>query len=404
MKNYFFTLFVRFFVAFSGFFVFVISSKLYGAEGRGVIGFGTSIVSLFGLLLSFNLGRSFLFETKSNENLKHKLLPNYLAIHYLLIIAGIFISALFWYFNANARVIIDSKAMMAFLILVPFYVWSVNGSSIYATLNKTTKQDFVIFFQRVILLVVTLLIFKLNIQDIRVFLFIYALVLFLGTVTEMGFLGSPLKGFSQIHNIGRYISDSKYVHVDYIAFNLYPLILMVFSGLLLKLTELGKLNFLIQLVNFIFILSIVASIRMKTYVAAKGVIQYIESIKKLLLFTLIVSLISIIVIFAFLNTPFFSEHFSSFGDVLIYFMIISLAVPGYIAYQFMYPILIEYNQIHLSMKINLLILIILVSLTHPILKLYGLVGGVSLFALFYLLVLLAQLYIYKKLRPMLISN
>ncbi len=404
MKNYFFTLFVRFFVAFSGFFVFVISSKLYGAEGRGVIGFGTSIVSLFGLLLSFNLGRSFLFETKSNENLKQKLLPNYLAIHYLLIIAGIFISALFWYFNANARVIIDSKAMMAFLILVPFYVWSVNGSSIYATLNKTTKQDFVIFFQRVILVVVTLLIFKLNIQDIRVFLFIYALVLFLGTVTEMGFLGSPLKGFSQIHNIGRYISDSKYVHVDYLAFNLYPLILMVFSGLFLKLTELGKLNFLIQLVNFIFILSIVASIRMKTYVAAKGVIQYIESIKKLLLFTLIVSLISIIVIFAFLNTPFFSEHFSSFGDVLIYFMIISLAVPGYIAYQFMYPILIEYNQIHLSIKINLLILIILVSLTHPILKLYGLVGGVSLFALFYLLVLLAQLYIYKKLRPMLISN
>jgi O-antigen/teichoic acid export membrane protein len=404
MKNYFFTLFVRFFVAFSGFFVFIISSKLYGAEGRGVIGFGTSIVSLFGLLLSFNLGRSFLFETKSNENLKQKLLPNYLAIHYLLIIAGIFISALFWYFNANARVIIDSKAMMAFLILVPFYVWSVNGSSIYATLNKTTKQDFVIFFQRVILVVVTLLIFKLNIQDIRVFLFIYALVLFLGTVTEMGFLGSPLKGFSQIHNIGRYISDSKYVHVDYLAFNLYPLILMVFSGLFLKLTELGKLNFLIQLVNFIFILSIVASIRMKNYVAAKGVIQYIESIKKLLLFTLIVSLISIIVIFAFLNTPFFSEHFSSFGDVLIYFMIISLAVPGYIAYQFMYPILIEYNQIHLSMKINLLILIILVSLTHPILKLYGLVGGVSLFALFYLLVLLAQLYIYKKLRPMLISN
>lgn len=95
MKLFLFTLFVRFFVAFSGLVVFVISSKLYGAEGRGLIGFGTSIVSLFGLLLSFNLGRSFLFETKSNENLKQKLLPNYLAIHYLLIIAGIFISGMF---------------------------------------------------------------------------------------------------------------------------------------------------------------------------------------------------------------------------------------------------------------------------------------------------------------------
>ena len=195
MKNFLFTLCVRFFVAFSGLVVFVISSKLYGAEGRGVIGFGSSIVSLFGLLLSFNLGRSFLFEAKSNENLKQKLLPKYLAIHYLLIIAGIFISGMFWYLNANARVIIDSKAMMAFLILVPFYVWSVNGNSIYATLNKTTKQDFIIFLQRVVLVSAMLLIFKLNTQDIRVFLFIYALVLCFGTITEMGLLGSPLKGF-----------------------------------------------------------------------------------------------------------------------------------------------------------------------------------------------------------------
>jgi O-antigen/teichoic acid export membrane protein len=404
MKNYFFTLFSRFFVAFSGLVVFVISSKLYGAEGRGVIGFGTSIVSLFGLLLSFNLGRSFLFEAKSNENLKQKLLPNFLAIHYLLIIAGIFISGIFWYLNANARVFIDSKAMMAFLIMVPFYVWSVNGNSIYATLNKTTKQDFVIFLYRAVLVAVTLLIFKLNIPDIRVFLFVYALVICFGTIAEMVLLGSPLKGISQIHNIGRYISDSKYVHVDYLAFNIYPLILMIFSGLFLKLSELGKLNFLIQLVNFIFILSIVASIRMKTYVSAKGSIHYRESVKKLLLFTFVASVILIIVIFTFLNTRFFNEHFSSFDDVLIYFLIISLAVPGYIAYQFIYPILIEYNQIHLSMKINLLILIILVSLTHPVLRLYGLIGGVSLFALFYLLVLLAQFYLYRRLRPMLIRN
>jgi len=249
-----------------------------------------------------------------------------------------------------------------------------------------------------------LLIFKLNTQDIRVFLFIYALVLGFGTITELGLLGSRLKGISQIHNIRQYISDSKYFHIDYLAFNIYPLILMIFAGLYLKLTELGKLNFLIQLVNFIFILSIVASIKMKTYEGAKGIIHYREAIKKLFLGTFLASVISIIVIFTFLNTRFFNEHFSSFGDVLIYFLIISLAVPGYIAYQFIYPILIEYDQIHLSMKINLLILIILVSLTHPILKLYGLIGSVSLFALFYLLVLSAQFYLFRRLRPMLIRN
>jgi hypothetical protein len=249
--------------------------------------------------------------------------------------------------------------MVAFLILVPFYVWSVNGNSMYATLNKTTKQDFIIFLQRVVLIVIVLLIFKLNIQDVRLFLFAYALVLCFGTITEMGLLGSPLKGISQIHNIGRYISDSKYVHLDYLAFNIYPSILMISSGLFLKLPELGKLNFLIQLVNFVFILSIVASIRMKKYVAGKGSMQYVEPIKNLLLFTLIASVISIIVIFVFLNTSFFNKHFSSFGDILIYFLIISLAVPGYIAYQFIYPILIvlilEENKI-IQLQILMIIL------------------------------------------------
>ncbi len=85
MNRYFFTLFVRFFVAFSGFVVFVVSSKLFGAEGRGIIGFGTSLDSIVGLLLSFNLGRSFLFETKKKGALKQKLLPNFLAINYLFI-------------------------------------------------------------------------------------------------------------------------------------------------------------------------------------------------------------------------------------------------------------------------------------------------------------------------------
>jgi hypothetical protein len=44
-----------FFIVFSGLIVFVVTSKLYGAKGRGVTGYGTSILSFFGLLLSFNL-------------------------------------------------------------------------------------------------------------------------------------------------------------------------------------------------------------------------------------------------------------------------------------------------------------------------------------------------------------
>ena len=202
----------------------------------------------------------------------------------------------------------------------------------------------------------------------------------------------------------RYIKDSKHLHLDYLAFNLYPLILMIFAGSLLELSQLGNLNFIIQMINFVFILSFVASIRMKNYVAAKGAIQNIESIKNLFLFTFIASVIAIIVIFVFLNTSLFNKYFSSFSEVQSLFLIAAFAVPGYIAYQFIYPVLIEYNLIQISMKINLLIITFVISLTYPILKYYGLLGGAILFSLFYLLIFIAQIYFYRKLKSIMISN
>ena len=398
MKSYFFTLFVRFFIAFSGLVVFVVSSKLYGSEGRGIIGYGTALVSIFSLMLSFNLGRSFLFLTQKNEILKQKLLPNFIAINYLLIITGVVITFIFWFFNPIARLIIDLEAIMAFLILIPYYIWSVNGTAIYSTLNKTSQQDMVIFVQRIILVIITLLVFLLNLQSINVFLYIYALILCLGTITEIALLGSPTKKFAEIFNIRQYVSDSKYAHIDYLAFHLFPLFLMMASGFFLHLSDLGRLNFLIQLINFIFILSMVASIRVKAYASINGVLNYRGRIKSLVFFTSTLSAISITAIFIFLNTDFFSEHFPTFGDLPALFLMISVSVPGYIAYQFLYPALIEYDQIHQSMKINLWIFIVLILMTYPVLSLYGLMGSVALFALFYLFVLLAQFYLYKNLK------
>jgi O-antigen/teichoic acid export membrane protein len=404
MNSYLLTLIVRFLVAFSGFVVFFISSKLFGAEGRGIIGYGTSIVSIVGLLLSFNLGRSFFSETKQNENLKQKLLPDFLAINYSLIIVGIVFTILFWLINSKAKAIIDLSLLVPFLVLIPYYVWSVNGNPIFATLNLTSIQDAIIGIQRLILIVFMFLALILNIDNLTVFLFLYAIVLASGTLFEMIYLGVSSKGIFQSLRLMRYIKDSKHFHLDYLGFNLYPLILMIFAGSLLELSQLGNLNFIIQMINFVFILPFVASIRMKNYVAAKGAIQYIESIKKIFLFTFIASVIAIIVIFGFLNTSLFNKYFFSFSEVQSLFLIAAFAVPGYIAYQFIYPVLIEYNLIQVSMKINLLIITFVTSLTYPILKYYGLLGGTILFSLFYLLIFIAQIYFYRRLKPMLISN
>ena len=74
MHKYLFSLFVRLFVALSGFAVFIVTSRLFGAEGRGIIGLGTSLVSVFALLFSLNLGRVFLSEVKRNETRRFELI------------------------------------------------------------------------------------------------------------------------------------------------------------------------------------------------------------------------------------------------------------------------------------------------------------------------------------------
>ena len=114
MQKYFFTLFVRFFIAFSGLVVFVITSKVYGAEGRGLIGFGSSLVSIFGLILSFNLGRSFLFETKQNELLKHTMLPDFMAINYFFVLMGSAAVLTYWSISSIARNLLNVGSILAF--------------------------------------------------------------------------------------------------------------------------------------------------------------------------------------------------------------------------------------------------------------------------------------------------
>lgn len=404
MSKYLFSLFVRFFIALSGVIVFLATSQLYGSEGRGVIGFGTSLVSVFGLLFSFNLGRTFLSETNKSEYLKEKKLPNFLGITYFLIFVAIIFSGAFWFFYPHAREIIDSSTIFAFLLLMPYFLWSVNGVTIYATLNKTLTQDLIIFIVRLILIALVLLIWFLKIENIKFFLFLYSLTLGLGAMLEIIFLGKPEINLIKFTKIKKYLSKSKISHLDSLAFNLYPLMLMIMSASFLKLPDLGKLNFVIQLINFIFIFSIVGSIKMKSYVSTSGVFAHRRSIIKLFSLTIAASVFSVLIVYFFLKSHFFLENFKTFGNVENYFLLVSISIPGYLAYQFLYPALIEYHRMNSSMRANLITFVILVSVSYSMLKLYGLLGACILFATFHLLILISQVFLFQQLRPILTNK
>jgi len=395
--NYFITLFVRSFVIFSGFVVFLVTSYIFGPEGRGVIGLGTSVASFFGLVFSFNLGRSFLNLTQKSPTSRKLFLFDFLTLNYLLMFIAILMLFLYYFLNIQIKLIFDFDLLLPFFALIPFYLWSVNGSDIFAALNKTKLQDIAILITRLILIFMALFVYIFNFLELRTFLYLYAFILGFGTIIEMRLLGKP-SIYISFKKTYQYFSNSIIPHIDYLSFVLFPLILMVMSAHYLNLTELGNLNFTYQLIYFIFTFSFVASLKIKTYVSQKGMLAYSISIKKLLFYTIIFSFILVFIIYIIVSTSFFNKHFPGFENISDYFLILSLSIPGYMFYHFLYPILIEYRLIHYSMKFNLIVLFLSCFISFWLLNNYGILGACFSFSLFFCLIFISYLYLYKKLK------
>lgn len=393
MKEYIFTLFVRFFITLSGFIVFLATSKLFGAEGRGIIGYGTSMISLVALILSFNLGRTFLAVTGKNTNLKNELLPKFISMSFILMLIAIVIILVFWTLSKTAQQVIDKKLLLCFLILVPNYLWGVNSNAIYASVNKILTHHQIILWGRLALIIFVSFFLIFKIHDIQIFVLGYAAILSFFSIFEMTTLAKPSLSITQFKCIKTYIVKSFNVHIDYLSFNLFPLVLILVAGLSLSLKDLGKLNFLIQLTNFVFTISIVGSILMKKYVSDKGFMFHKKKIKLLFSLTLTLSFVLFIVVYSISFSYFFKNHLPDFQDTYKSFWILGFSLLGYATYQIAYPVLIEYKCMDLLMKTNLIVFSFSVIILIPLINFYGFTGACVSFSLFYVLIFVSLAFI-----------
>ena len=397
MHKYIFSLISRLVVAVSGFLVFIITSKLFGAEGRGVIGYGTSIVSIFSLILSFNLGRVFLLLVQKSDKRRSELIDQFILMQIILTIAAIVFIANSWIFFTAVQKIFDAQTMLVFLILTPYYLWSVNGSVIYASFRLTFKQDVIILITRIFLVLSLVLMWIYELKSLDFFLLIYGCIIGGGALVEMLVIASPRRAIKLIGTIRlmpSYLKLSFWTHADFLSFYTFPLFLMVISGLYMSRVDLGRLNFSIQLVSFIFIYAFVASLRIKSYISFEGSRWHSAAIFKILIGTLVLSLLSFIGIYILLKSAFFHAYFPSFDDASLPFLIMIFSVPGYVAYQFGYPVLIEINKIKLPAAVNIMNMLFFILIAFLAIPRFGLIGACCVFSLFHVSILFIQLYFY----------
>tara|TARA_B100001093_G_scaffold519398_1_gene608251 strand:+ start:7267 stop:8487 length:1221 start_codon:yes stop_codon:yes gene_type:complete len=387
MYNYLFSLFCRYSIVLSGFIVFIFTSYQFGPEGRGIIAIGGSIISIIGIIFSFNLGRSFISLAKQNKILKENLIKSYIKLHLVLIFLAIFVAFIYMFFSNHLYELSLQNIIFLFLIGIPFYLWGVNNNDIYASFDMTFKQEVIILSTRIVLIIVLALLWLLNANQIFIFLLLYYFTLSVGSLVEMIYIyrQGKLKDFSILKKYLPLIPKLiKYAHSDYLAFHLYPFFLILLSTFFLDLKELGKLNFAIQITSFIFLLSIVASIRMKSYVSMKGTKNYSKNIIILFFITSILSFFAF-VLCIFLVQDFVNYFFSSFGDIRKYLLILLFSIPGHLLYQFNLPVMLEKNQLKKSAVINGMNFIFCLFIAFFAIKYYGIYGFCVSFSLFYML-------------------
>lgn len=398
MLSYSFSIFVRGFLAFSGFLVFLVTASLFEAEGRGVIGFGTSIFGSIGTFLSFSLGRVYLGEAINSPTKKIDLLSRCLIINFATCVATTTLGILYWLASPAAQSVLSFNQILAFSLTSFFYVWCHNGQHFYSYFVMTKIQDTIIFITRLFLLFFLGILFAIRFENITVFIWGYSILLLVGTLIEILVLKemthTKLNFSIKFSDYIDIVNKIFWPHLDYISFNIFPLLLMVLSASYLTIHDMGRVNFASQIINFIFLLSTTANMRVTAYVALGGIRKRMKNFKILFGLTALVSLILSLAVYYLLRHVPKLEMLESFSGVSTLFLISTLSIPGFALFQFLNPIWIEMNKLRTAAKLETGNLIVCLLISPFVLKNYEAIGFMWLFSIFHTNTLVIHLSLY----------
>ncbi len=397
MRSYVYSIIVRFYLAFTGFLVFLLTATLFGAEGRGVIGFGTSLFAMISIIFSANLGRTFLSITRQREDLKKDLLRKFLKLNGLLTLAAAAVGLLYCQLSYSAQEVISATQAICFSMTSLFYVWSINGNAFFASIAATRKQENIIIFFRTVIIIFLAALYLNHEKSLDYFIVCYSAILFIGTLAEilwLYFKSSPSKN-PQFKASTEILKEAFFHHVDFLSFNIFPLLLTVLLASYTLKSDVGRFNFALQIINLIFLFSTTANIRLIAYVSDVGFRARIAQFKKLFWATLSISAFSILILSFLLGHITNFSKFEQFKGAEVLFLISGLAIPGYVLYQFFSPIWIELQKQKIASCLHLINFIFFALLSPYFLNHYKLLGAVWLFAFFHIGLILTQGYLYK---------
>lgn len=390
-----FSILLRSTTIFSAFGIFLLSSYLYGPEGRGVFSFLTSFYLTLALLLSLGLGRTtYQFVTLNPQ--KAVLFYRTIARYILCISVAVLLLLLVIQLSAK-ELISEEYHLMEFLLflgVLPFYIWQNMSNFLYSAQQITHVHDKAIFMSRVLQLA-TLGISGLFNASLHSFLLLYSLTCFAIFYIEYRLLlkyshvpqETPETGLIEI--LKSLLTSTKWPFLDSLALSAPPLAIFIL-GLQTSREDLGHYSFALQILATFYFPFSVMQIKLQERLTASSWRGGDKIIKKSFLYVLPISLF-LATIASFITHLLPAMRLSSFQPSMPIMNSLLLTIPlaGY--YSIFQAIWISLHRSKLSSMTNLLAGVSNIGIVLLFTKDWGIYAGVIGTYASYGIALLAQL-------------
>lgn len=240
----------------AAFVIFLISSYLYGPEGRGVISFLTAFYLTLSLVMSFGLGRVVYQRVSKNPALSSLLFYTLIRYVYgasIVVFAVLLLGELLLKNLLDVAFDVGPLYFLLFIFNFPYFIWLNLSNFLFGAAQKTEDHDKLIFLTRIGQVLVLGIVAYLKLE-ISYFIFIFGVVGYFIFVLESRLL---LKNFRHqakptwSESFGAFkdlIKDIRWPYVDSLAQSATPLAIFIL-GLNIHQSELGYYNFAIQILG-----------------------------------------------------------------------------------------------------------------------------------------------------------
>lgn len=247
----------RSFTLISALIIFLISSFLYGPEGRGAISLLTALYAVLGLLLSFGIGRTVYQKVTRTPNHSAELYTatiRFINIISLVVALGSILAFAAYEGMAPKWKKGDFLNFIIFLPYFPYAIWQYISNYFYTATKKTSLHDKATIITRSAQIALMLAVVPLKIR-LESFLLFYGTTSFLIYVVESKLL---LKENAIHHSWQNSIRalynlkfEIKWPYIDSLSQMLAPLAVFI-MGLIITKEELGHYNFSLQIISTLF--------------------------------------------------------------------------------------------------------------------------------------------------------